>query len=203
MNVLTKEIFINNNTFSSCLHSKDMVLHAHLSLSENMLLCQSTRWRNIVPPNWALNFPKLGSLRYLEPSLVPSHRALMALASHWHHNLTWVCVDSRPTGPLHFLLFLWWSLRFFLAIFRCCLDWRSWSLALGSQFLKGWMPLLHKSLKRGSPMLTFKVWFDMSTGRMAILSPIFLSHHPTSSWVRSLWLCWLLRLDHSPRGKLG
>ena len=32
MNVLTKETFINNNTFSSCLHSKDMVLHAHLSL---------------------------------------------------------------------------------------------------------------------------------------------------------------------------
>ena len=38
MNILTKEIFINNNTFLGCLHSKDAVLHAHLSLLENMLL---------------------------------------------------------------------------------------------------------------------------------------------------------------------
>ena len=43
MNILTKEIFINNTTFSGCLHSKDMVLHAHLSLPESMLLCQPPR----------------------------------------------------------------------------------------------------------------------------------------------------------------
>ena len=40
---LTKETFINNNTFSSCLHSKDMVLHAHLSPLKNMLLCRLPR----------------------------------------------------------------------------------------------------------------------------------------------------------------
>ena len=32
MNTLTKETFINNNTISGCLHSKDVVLYAHLSL---------------------------------------------------------------------------------------------------------------------------------------------------------------------------
>ena len=39
MNVLAKETFINNDTFSDCLHSMDVVLHAHLSPLENMLLC--------------------------------------------------------------------------------------------------------------------------------------------------------------------
>ena len=34
MKILTKETFINNNTFSGCLHSKDEVLHAHLNLLE-------------------------------------------------------------------------------------------------------------------------------------------------------------------------
>ena len=43
MNILTKEIFINNNTFSGCLHSKGMVLHAHLSLLGNMPLYQPQR----------------------------------------------------------------------------------------------------------------------------------------------------------------
>ena len=43
MNILIKETFINNNTFSSCLHSKGVVLHAHLSLLENMLLYQLPR----------------------------------------------------------------------------------------------------------------------------------------------------------------
>ena len=60
----------------------------------------------MVPPNWALAFLMLGSLRCLEPSLVPSHWALMALASHWHHNLALVYVDCMPIGPLHFLFFL-------------------------------------------------------------------------------------------------
>ena len=35
-NLLRKEIFINSNTFLGCLHSKDVVLHAHLNLLENM-----------------------------------------------------------------------------------------------------------------------------------------------------------------------
>ena len=39
MNVLAKETFINNNTFSYCLHSMNVVLHACLSPLENMLLC--------------------------------------------------------------------------------------------------------------------------------------------------------------------
>ena len=43
MNMLTKETFINNNTFLGCLHSTGMVLHAHLSLPENMLLYRPLR----------------------------------------------------------------------------------------------------------------------------------------------------------------
>ena len=43
MIILTKETFINNNTFSGCLHSKGVVLHANLSLLESMLLCQPSR----------------------------------------------------------------------------------------------------------------------------------------------------------------
>ena len=38
MNILTKEIFINNNTFLGCLHSKGVVLHVHLGLRGSMLL---------------------------------------------------------------------------------------------------------------------------------------------------------------------
>ena len=34
-----KSLF-NNNTFSNCLHSKDVVLHVHLSLQGNRLLYQ-------------------------------------------------------------------------------------------------------------------------------------------------------------------
>ena len=40
---MTKETFINNNTFLGCLHSTGMVLHAHLSLPENMLLYRPLR----------------------------------------------------------------------------------------------------------------------------------------------------------------
>ena len=43
MNISTKETFINNNTFSGCLYSRDVVLHAHLNLLENMLICQPLR----------------------------------------------------------------------------------------------------------------------------------------------------------------
>ena len=39
-NLLDKENFINNNTFSGCLYPKGVVLHAHLSLQENRLLYQ-------------------------------------------------------------------------------------------------------------------------------------------------------------------
>ena len=37
MNKLIMKIFINSNTSLDCLHSKDMVLHAHPNLLENML----------------------------------------------------------------------------------------------------------------------------------------------------------------------
>ena len=43
MNVSAKETFINNNTFSGFLHSRNVVLHAHLNPPENMLLCWPLR----------------------------------------------------------------------------------------------------------------------------------------------------------------
>ena len=36
---MTKTIFINNNTFSGCLHSRGVVLHFYPGLQENSLLC--------------------------------------------------------------------------------------------------------------------------------------------------------------------
>ena len=83
---MTKEIFINNNTFSGYLHSKGVVLHVHLGLQENMLLYQPPRWYDMTPPNWATAFPMLDSLQYLEPFSIQSHQALTVSASHWHYN---------------------------------------------------------------------------------------------------------------------
>ena len=37
MRILIMEIFINNNTFLDCLHSKDATLHVRLNLPESML----------------------------------------------------------------------------------------------------------------------------------------------------------------------
>ena len=41
--LLRNEIFINNSTFSGCLHSRGAILHAHLNLPENMPQYQSLR----------------------------------------------------------------------------------------------------------------------------------------------------------------
>ena len=38
---MTKEAFINNNTFSGCLHSRGVVLHFSPGLQENTLLCRA------------------------------------------------------------------------------------------------------------------------------------------------------------------
>ena len=40
---MTKGTFINNNTFSGCLHSAGMILHVHLGLQGSMLLYQPPR----------------------------------------------------------------------------------------------------------------------------------------------------------------
>ena len=37
---MVKTTFINNNTFSSCLHSRDVILCFHLDLQDNMHLFQ-------------------------------------------------------------------------------------------------------------------------------------------------------------------
>ena len=40
---MAKRPFINNNTFSGCLHSKGVVQHFHLDLQDNMHLFQPSR----------------------------------------------------------------------------------------------------------------------------------------------------------------
>ena len=101
-----RKTFINNNTFSGCLHSKGAVLHDYLSLLKNMPLYQPLKWFDMVLPNWVLAFPMLSSMQCPELSSIPSHQALGALALPWHYNLAWVCVSSMPIGPLHFPFFL-------------------------------------------------------------------------------------------------
>ena len=91
MNILTKDTFINNNIFSDFLHSTGVVLHVHPSLQESMLLHQPSKWCNMVLPNWALAFPTLGSLQYLELFSTPSHQALMVSTLRWHHT----CAHQR------------------------------------------------------------------------------------------------------------
>ena len=84
---MVEKIFINNNTFSGCLHSRSVVQHFHLDLQDNMHLFQTPSSCDITLLSWALTFPMLGSLQYPKPFLIPSLQALMALASHWHHTL--------------------------------------------------------------------------------------------------------------------
>ena len=105
INTWRKETFINNNTFSSYLHSKDEVLHTHLNLLENMLLCQPPRWYDKVPPNWALISPTLDFLPPPKPFLAPNPQALVVLVLPWQRSPVWVYADNKPIRPLHFPFF--------------------------------------------------------------------------------------------------
>ena len=120
---MTKETFINNNTFSGCLHSKNMALHVHLGPRGNMLLYWPPRWCDMAHPSWALAFHMLGSSQYLEPFLAPSLQALTISTSPWHHNLTWACVDNTSVGPLHFPFVPQLSLVSSLITRHCCSEW--------------------------------------------------------------------------------
>ena len=144
------KILINSNTSLGCLHSKDMVLHVRSDLLKNMLQCQLWRWYDKVLPNLALTFPKLDSLQRPQLYVTPGHQKLKVLALRWHHNLTSVSVDNKPTGPSHFLSSLQSSPIFLLIAHHYPSGWMNWFLTLGNQFPKGWQPQLHKSSKKGS-----------------------------------------------------
>ena len=176
-----KKIFINNSTFSDCLHFKDEVLHAHLNLLENTLLCQLTRWYDKVLPNWALIFPMLGFSPCLKLFLAPNSQAPMVLALLWHRSLVWVYVGNKPVEPLHFPFFLQWCLSFFPTIHHYRWDWMIRFLMSESLFPGGWQLQPHKSSKRGFLWLTSEEWFDMSIEHAVILPPIFPLHCPTFS----------------------
>ena len=129
------ETFINSSTFSSCLHSKDEVLHAHLNLLENMLICQPPRWYDRVLPSWVLISPMLDFLSCPKPFWVPNPQALVVLVLPWHHSPVWVCADNKPIGPLHFPFFLQWGPSFFPIIHHYYWDWMIKFLTLESLFL--------------------------------------------------------------------
>ena len=148
--ILIKWILINSNISSSCLHSKDVVLHVGPDLLKNMLQCQLGRWYDKVPPNLALTFPKLDSLQRSQLYVTPSHQELKVLTLRWHHNLASVSADNKPTRPLHFLSSLQSGPNFLLIAHRYLLDWMNWFLSSGNQSLKGWLPQLYKSLRKGS-----------------------------------------------------
>ena len=122
---MAEKTFINNNIFVGYLHSRGVVQHFHLDLLNNMHLFQSPRWYDMTLPNWTLTFPKLGSLQYLKPFLIPSLQALMALTSCWHCTFTWACVDNTPIEPWHFLFVLQLNLNSSLIAHHCYSKWKN------------------------------------------------------------------------------
>ena len=128
---MVKEAFINNNTFSGCLHSRDEIQHFHLDFQDDMHLFLPLIWCDMTLPSWALIFPMLGSLQYLKPFLIPSLQVLVALTSRWHHTLTWACVDNMTIEPWHFLFTLQLSLSSSLIAHHCCSGWKNSFSALG------------------------------------------------------------------------
>ena len=149
-NKLTMKIFINSNTSLGCLHSKDMVLHVHPDLLENMLQCQPSRWYSRALPNLVSISPKLDSLQRPPLCATPDRQELKALILYWHHNLTLVFAGSRPIEPSPFPSSLQLSPNSLSVAHHCPLDWMDWFSTLGNQFPRGWQPQLHKSSKRGS-----------------------------------------------------
>ena len=144
------KILINDNTSLGCLHSKDVVLHVHPDLLENMLQCQLLKWYGRALPNLVLTFPKLDSLQRPQLYVTPDHQELKVSILHWHHNLASVFTGSRPIELSHFPSSLQSSPNSLLVVHHCHSDWINWFLTLGNEFLKEWQPQLHKSSKRGS-----------------------------------------------------
>ena len=149
-NKLTMRILINSNTSLGCFHSKDVVLHVRPDLLENMLQYQLLRWYDKIPPNLVIIFPKLDFLQRPQLYVTQGHQELKVSALHWHHSLASVFADNEPTKPSHFLSSLQSSPNVLLVAHRYPLDWMNWFLTSGNQFLKGWQPQLHKSLRKGS-----------------------------------------------------
>ena len=148
--------FINNNTFTSYLHSRSMVQHFYPNLQDNMYLFQLSRWCNMALLSWALTFPILGSLQYPKPFSVLGLQALMALTSHWRRILTWAYVDNTPIELWQFLFVLQLDLNSSLIAYHCP-EWKNSFSMLGTQFPKELQFWLYKSLKRGFPLLTYEV----------------------------------------------
>ena len=144
------KIFINSNTSLGCLHSKDVVLHVHPDLLENMLQCQLLRWYGRVLPNLVITFPKLDSLQRPQLYVTPDHQELKVSILHWRHNLASIFTSSRPIEPSHFPSSLQSSPNSLSVAHYCHLDWMNWFSTLGNQFPKGWQPQFHKPSKRGS-----------------------------------------------------
>ena len=154
---MTEETFINNNTFTGYLHSRGVVQHFHQDLQDNMHLFQPSKWCDMVLPNWGLTFPMLDSLQYPELFSIPSLQALMALTSCWHRTIAWAYVNNTPIEPWHFLFALQLDLNSSLAAHHCCSEWKNSFSVLGIRSPKESQLRLYKSLRKGSPLLTYEV----------------------------------------------
>ena len=77
---MTKETFINNNTFSGCLHSKGVVLHVHLGLRGSMLYTSCQGEVETVSA-WRLGAEK-GSKYCEQPSMGKAGAQLGGVISH-------------------------------------------------------------------------------------------------------------------------
>ena len=128
------KIFLNSNTFSGCLHSKDVVLHVHPDLLKNMLQCQHLRLYGKALPNLVITFPKLDSLQRLQLYVTSDHQELKVSILHWHHNLASVFAGSRPIEPSHFPFSLQSSPNSLSAAHHCHSDWMNWFSTLGTSF---------------------------------------------------------------------
>ena len=166
-----------------------------------MLQCQRWRWYDKVLPNSAPIFPKLDFLPFPQLYAVPGHQELKALTLRWHHNLTSVFANNKPTEPLHSLSFPQSSLDLLPVAHRCLLDWMSWFSSSGTQTPKGWQLQLRKSLRKGSLQWTCEAWFCTSRVCVEVLTPIYLLHHPIFSSIHLTWLYSQLQSVHSLRGK--
>ena len=76
----------------------------------------------MVLPNLVLTFPKLDSLQHPQLYVTPGHQELKVSALHWHHSLTSVSIDNKPTKLSHFLSSLQSSPNFLLVAHRYPLD---------------------------------------------------------------------------------
>ena len=140
---MVKKVFINNNTFSGCLHFKGGVQLFHLDLQDNMHLFQPLMWCDMAFPNWVPISPMLGSLQFPKLFLIPGLQVPVAFTLHLSHTPAWACDDNTPIEPWHFLFVLQLSLSSSPIAHRYCSKWKhlAWGIQSPEEYSLG--PISH------------------------------------------------------------